>query len=178
MTGSPPSKSEWTGGAFLGQPEVDSPSSERPVVMYGSSILQGGCANRPGWHTRTLLFVLDYVPNASAEAIDQAGEEFFRVLRNAHPLVSVVFVEDPIFPHSAFDNAILKEINEKNAAQKRLFLKLRKSGERRIYYVGAEGMIGDDGEATVDGIHFTDLGAVRYVEHILPVVRKALRKTE
>lgn len=131
-----------------------------------------------GWHTRTLLFVLDYVPNASAEAIDQTGEEFFRVLRNAHPLVPVVFVEDPIFPHSAFDNAILKEINEKNAAQKRLFRKLRKAGERRIYYVGAEGMIGDDGEATVDGIHFTDLGAVRYVEHILPVVRKALRKTE
>lgn len=200
-------------GAFLGQPEVDSPSSERPVVMYGSSILQGGCANRPGMaHTNILsrrldrevinlgfsgnalldmeiaelmasvadpgLFVLDYVPNASAEAIDQTGEEFFRVLRNAHPLVPVVFVEDPIFPHSAFDNAILKEINEKNAAQKRLFRKLRKSGERRIYYVGAEGMIGDDGEATVDGIHFTDLGAVRYVEHILPVVRKALRKTE
>lgn len=90
----------------------------------------------------------------------------------------VVFVEDPIFPHSAFDNAILEEINEKNAAQKRLFRKLRKAGERRIYYVGAEGMIGNDGEATVDGIHFTDLGAVRYVEHILSVVRKALRKTE
>ena len=43
-------------GAFLGQPEVDSPSSERPVVMYGSSILQGGCANRPGMAHTNITF--------------------------------------------------------------------------------------------------------------------------
>jgi hypothetical protein len=32
-----------------------------------------------------------------------------------------------------------------------------------------------DAEATVDAIHFTDLGAVRYVEHVLPTIKKALR---
>lgn len=200
-------------GASLDMPAVDSPSSERPVVMYGSSILQGGCANRPGMaHTNILsrrigrevinlgfsgnalldmeiaelmasveepgLYVLDYVPNASAASIDEIGEQFFRVIRDAHPDVPVIFVEDPVFPHSAYDNAIRKEIAEKNASQKRLFARLRKAGEKRIYYVGAEGMIGDDGEATVDGIHFTDLGAMRYVEHLLPVVKKALRKSE
>lgn len=200
-------------GASLDLPSVDSPSSERPVVMYGTSILQGGCANRPGMaHTNILsrrigrevinlgfsgnalldmeiaalmasvedpgLYVLDYVPNASADAIDEKGERFFRVIRDAHPDVPVIFVEDPIFPHSLFDNAILKEINDKNAAQERLFRKLKKAGEKRIYYVSAEGMIGEDGEATVDGIHFTDLGAVRYVEHILPVVTRALRRAE
>ena len=37
-------------------------------------------------------------------------------------------------------------------------------------------MIGNDGEATVDGIHFTDLGMMRYVDHVLPVIRKALKK--
>ncbi len=36
-------------------------------------------------------------------------------------------------------------------------------------------MIGDDGEATVDGIHFTDLGFERYVDLVLPVIRKALK---
>ena len=48
-------------------------------------------------------------------------------------------------------------------------------GEKKIYYISAKGMIGDDGEATVDGIHFTDLGAMRYVDHVLPVMKKALR---
>ena len=34
--------------ARIGQPAVDLPQRERPVVFYGTSILQGGCANRPG----------------------------------------------------------------------------------------------------------------------------------
>jgi hypothetical protein len=39
-------------------------------------------------------------------------------------------------------------------------------------------MIGEDGEATVDGTHFTDLGAMRYVDHVLPTIRKALKKSQ
>ena len=132
-------------GAVLEQPELPSPSVEKPVVMYGTSILQGGCASRPGMaHTNILgrildkevinlgfsgnalldfeiaelmasvtgpgVFVLDYVPNASAAMIDKDGEAFFRILRDAHPDVPVVFIEDPVFPHSMFDRNIKKEI--------------------------------------------------------------------
>lgn len=197
-------------GSMLDLPAVNRPSREKPVVMYGTSILQGGCANRPGMaHTNIIgrrldrevinlgfsgnalldmeiaelmasvedpgLYVLDYVPNASADAIDEVGEQFFRIIRDAHPEVPVVFIEDVIFPHTIFDNKILEEVTKKNVAQKRLFKKLKKSGEKRIYYISAEGMIGDDGEATVDAIHFTDLGAIRYVDHVLPVIKRALR---
>lgn len=36
-------------------PEVNLPIKEKPIVMYGTSILQGGCANRPGMaHTNIL----------------------------------------------------------------------------------------------------------------------------
>lgn len=197
-------------GSMLDLPAVDRPSREKPVVMYGTSILQGGCANRPGMaHTNIIgrrldrevinlgfsgnalldmeiaefmasvedpgLYVLDYVPNASAQAIDEVGEQFFRIIRDAHPEVPVVFIEDVIFPHTVFDNKILEEVTKKNVAQKRLFKKLKQSGEKRIYYISADGMIGDDGEATVDAIHFTDLGAMRYVDHVLPVIKRALR---
>lgn len=196
-------------GALLAPPAVDRPSREKPVVMYGTSILQGGCANRPGMaHTNIIsrrldrevinlgfsgnalldmeiahlmasvedpgLFVLDYAPNAWDYLIDEQGEAFFRVIRDAHPDVPVIFIEDVIFPHSIFDKRILEEVTRKNNAQKRLFRKLLDSGEQRIYYIGADGMIGDDGEATVDGTHFTDLGAMRYVEHVLPTIIKAL----
>lgn len=197
-------------GATLDLPAVDRPSREKPVVMYGTSILQGGCANRPGMaHTNIIgrrldrevinlgfsgnalldmeiahlmagvedpgLFVLDYAPNAYAHLIDESGEAFFRVIRDAHPDVPVIFIEDVIFPHTIYDKAIREEVTKKNEAQKRLYDKLKKSGERKIYYIRAEGMIGDDGEATVDGIHFTDLGAMRYVDHVLPTIRKALK---
>jgi hypothetical protein len=112
-------------------------------------------------------------PTATA---GENGEEFFRVIRDAHPDVPVIFIEDVIFPHTAYDNRIKEEVMLKNQAQKRLFARLKKSGEKKIYYIGAEGMIGDDGEATVDGIHFTDLGMMRYVDHVLPTIKKALRK--
>lgn len=198
-------------GAVLEQPAVDSPSREKPVVMYGTSILQGGCANRPGMaHTNIIgrrldrevinlgfsgnalldleiaelmasvedpgLFVLDYAPNAWDYLIDEKGEQFFRIIRDAHPDVPVIFIEDVIFPHSIYDKNIHAEVTRKNNAQKRLFARLKKQGEKKIYYISADGMIGDDGEATVDGIHFTDLGAMRYVEHVLPVFRKALKR--
>ena len=198
-------------GASLEQPAVDRPSREKPIVMYGTSILQGGCANRPGMaHTNIIsrrldrevinlgfsgnalldmeiaeimasvedpgLYVLDYAPNAFADMIDANGETFFRVIRDAHPDVPVIFIEDVIFPHTVFDKEILAEVTLKNEAQKRLFLKLKKAGEKNIYYIAAEGMIGDDGEATVDAIHFTDLGMMRYVDHVLPTIKKALKR--
>ena len=121
------------------------------------------------------LYILDYAPNAYADMIDENGEKFFRVIRDAHPDVPVIFIEDVIFPHTAYDNRIKEEVTMKNQAQKRLYTRLKKSGEKKIYYISAEGMIGDDGEATVDGIHFTDLGMMRYVDHVLPTIKKALR---
>ena len=196
-------------GALIAPPAVDRPSKEKPIVMYGTSILQGGCANRPGMaHTNIIgrrldrevfnlgfsgnamldmeiaelmasvddpgLFILDYAPNAWDYLIDQQGEAFFRVIRDAHPLVPVIFIEDVIFPYTRFNKTILAEVTKKNEAQKRLFEKLKNAGETNIYYISAEGMIGDDAEATVDGTHFTDLGMMRYVEHVMPTILEAL----
>lgn len=198
-------------GYALLEPALPSPSAERPVVMYGTSILQGGCASRPGMaHTAILsraldrevinlgfsgnalldmevaeliarvkdpsVVVLDYVPNASAEMIREQGEAFFRVIRTAHPSVPVIFVEDPIFPHSIVDQAIAAEIASKNAAQAELFARLVAAGEKDLFYIPAEGLIGTDGESTVDGIHLTDLGMLRYAERLLPVMREVLKE--
>lgn len=195
----------------LQRPEADTPRSDAPVVMYGTSILQGGCASRPGMaHTAILsrwvdrevinlgfsgnarldievarliaqvknpsVIVLDYVPNAEGALIRDKGTAFFRIVRDAHPTVPVIFVEDPVFPFSVVDQEIAQEIREKNTAQSELFLQLKQAGEKDIYYVGAEGMLGDDGEATVDGIHFTDLGMMRYASHLLPTIQQALMK--
>ena len=42
-------------GYKLEQPQLESPRQEAPIVMYGTSILQGGCASRPGMaHTNIL----------------------------------------------------------------------------------------------------------------------------
>ena len=198
-------------GAVLEPAQVEKPRRERPIVMYGTSILQGCSASRPGMaHTNMIsraldrevvnlgfsgnalldleiarlmasvpdpgVFVLDYAPNAYAPMIKEHGEEFFRILRDAHPDVPVIFIEDVIFPHTLFDSDIRKEVEDKNFEQKALFERLRRQGEKAIYYIPAAKMTEPDGESTADTIHLTDLGMQRYVDLVLPVIRKALRK--
>ncbi len=197
-------------GSMLEVPALDYPRTDGKIVMYGTSILQGGCVSRPGMAFTALIgrrtgrevinlgfsgnalldleiaelmaqverpgiFVLDEVPNASADHIRERGERFFRILRDAHPDVPVIFVEEPDFPHGVFDQGSRETVAKKNQAQHELFLKLKKAGEKRIYYLPCDHLIGKDGEATVDGVHFTDLGAMRYTDAILPLIRKALR---
>ena len=67
-------------------------------------------------------------------------------------------------------------MQEKNDAQQRIYEKLRTAGEKNIFYIKSEGMLGDDGDATVDGTHFSDLGMLRYAEHVLPTLKKALAR--
>lgn len=197
--------------AVISTPEVELPVREKPIVMYGTSILQGGCASRPGMaHTSIIsrrfnrevinlgfsgnalldleiaelmasvenpgLFVFDYVPNAYDYLIREKGEEFFRIVRDAHPDVPILFLEDPYFGHYEYDSAIREEVDKKNAAQKELFEKLKKQGEKRIYYIKSDDMVGRDNEAFVDGIHFTDLGMMRYAEWLSPHIKKHLLK--
>ena len=194
-------------GYTLEQPVLDKPRSDSPVVMYGTSILQGGCASRPGMaHTNILarrldrtvinlgfsgnafldleiahlmagvanpaIYVLDYVPNAKPDRIRENGEKFYRILRDAHPSVPIVFVEDPLFPHSLVDQAIAEEIRSKNEAQAALFKQLQDAGEQNIYYIPAQGMTLE--EDYVDAIHFTDRGMEHYASHIAPLLESLL----
>lgn len=196
--------------AYIDQPAVNSPKSGNPVIMYGTSILQGGCASRPGmaytnilgrWLNKEVinlgfsgnawldyeiaeyiasvenpsLIVLDYAPNCTAKMIDEKAEKFFRIIRDKHPDVPVIFVGNPMYAHGVFDMKLHEDLCSRDAAQKRIYDKLRKAGEKKIYYVSSEGMTGDDMEATVDGCHMTDLGMMRYAEHIYPTMKKALK---
>jgi len=199
-------------GSVLEGPAVDSPRSDKKIVMYGTSILQGGCANRPGmaftgiigrWLDREVVnlgfsgnahldpeiaelmiqvdnpgvFVLDYVPNCTAERINEKGERFFRIIRDAHPDVPVIFVENPVYTNSPYDQQIKERMDASNAAQLALYTKLKKAGEKKLFYIPCDDLIGHDGEATIDGTHFTDLGMVRYAEEVTPVIKKALKKS-
>ncbi len=190
--------------AFIEQPELDSPLADKPVVCYGTSILQGGCASRPGMaHTNILtrrfnrtfvnlgfsgnarldyeiaeliaakdasLIMLDFMPNVDVPLIEERAANFYRIIREKHPETTILFIENPIYPHATFDRALHKNIQDKNAALNSVFSTLVSSGERNIYLVPAMGMIGIDGEATVDGVHFTDLGYSRYAEYLYPYI--------
>ena len=198
--------------ATVEQPMVDLPRTEKPIVMYGTSILQGGCANRPGLcHTSIIsrrlnrevinlgfsgnalldyeiaeliasvkdpaLIVFDYVPNAWDYLISgEEGEKFYRIVRDAHPDVPILFLEDPHFANYEWDNVVKTEVDKKNAAQRALFKKLKKQGEKNIWYVKSDDMVGHDNEPFVESTHFTDLGMMRYADWLLPHIKKHMKK--
>ena len=197
-------------GSVFCAPEIDSPRREKPVVFYGTSILQGGCVTRPGMAFTSIIsreldrevfnlgfsgnakldmeiaeymasvkepgvFVLDYVPNCTAEMIDADAEKFFRIIRDAHPDVPVVMIELPYYPTRDFDQKRFKESVQRNAAQRRLYEKLRKQGEKKLLYIQSDKLLDGCKDATVDGVHYTDLGSVIHAEAILPVICKALK---
>lgn len=62
----------------------------------------------------------------------------------------------------------MKAKNETIAA---IFQSMKKKGEKNIYLLSSKDIIGHDGEATVDGIHFTDLGFMRYAEVLYPLIK-------
>ncbi len=198
--------------SVIGRPAVDLPKREKPIAFYGTSILQGGCASRPGMaHTNILerwlnrecinlgfsgnalldleiadvlagvdasLFVLDFVPNAGVTHIKERAEKFYSAIRSKHPDTPILFVEDPVFPHSFFDTKMAKEVKEKNEALAAFFRSLKQRGGQHIYFLSSRDIIGHDREATVDGIHFTDLGFMRYAEVLYPICDALLNGVE
>lgn len=195
--------------AAINQPAIDSPVRRKPIVFYGTSILQGGCASRPGMaHTNILerwlnrecinlgfsgnalldleiaqvaagvdasMFVLDFLPNATVEQMKERADKFYSIIRSKHSDTPILFVEDPIFTHSRFDMNVGKEIKNKNETLHAIFRSLKKRGEKNIYLLSSKDIIGHDGEATVDGVHFTDLGFMRYAEVLYPVLKKHIK---
>ena len=193
----------------IDQPQINYPVCEKPIVFYGTSILQGGCASRPGMaHTNIIsrrlnrecinlgfsgngqldlevarvmaevdasVFVLDFVPNASVEQMKERMETFYRIIRSKHPDTPVVFIEDPIFTHTFYDERIAKEVQRKNDTLKEILNRLKKENEKNIFFISSKKMLGEDGEATIDGIHFTDLGMMRYADLVCPIIKKAIK---
>ena len=50
-----------------------------------------------------------------------------------------------------------------------------REGERKLLYIESDRLLDGCKDATVDGVHYTDLGSVIHAEAILPVIRKALK---
>jgi len=197
-------------GAYITQPKADLPVRTKPIVCYGTSILQGGCATRAGMaHTNILnrwfnrefinlgfsgngqldyeiaeimtghdasLFILDFMPNVNTEQVMEKMEKFYDIIRSKSPDTPVLFIENPMFTQSRYNRDTYEGIKKKNEALNIIFNKLKQRGEKNIKLIHFEGAIGTDGEATVDGIHFTDLGFLRYAEYLYPVIKEMIHE--
>lgn len=195
------------GGSML-EP-AGSADAAKPVVFYGTSIVQGGCAARPGMAYPAILgrrldcptinlgfsgsavcepelagllaelnpsvYVLDPLPNMSEELVATRMESFVNTLRQAHPVTPIVLVENIEYANGRFVAQTSERFDRKNLKLREIYRRLIQAGQRKLYYVEAKKLIGQDGEATVDGVHPTDLGFIRMADAMEPALRRALK---
>ena len=84
-------------------------------------------------------------------------------------------MENIEYQASAFLPAVRQDYTGKNVALRAAYKRLLAAGIKWLYYVPGRELFGNDGEATVDGVHATDLGFKRLAECLVPVISKALR---
>jgi hypothetical protein len=178
---------------------------KKPIVFYGTSITQGGCASRPGMCYTAILgrwldapvinlgfsgngimepevidllaeldpaiYVLDNMPNMDESAVNEREESAIRRLRIAHPKTPIVLIDNMLYCDAFLKESRMKSYSYKNMAQYAIYEKLIKEGMLNLHYIKDDALIGTDGEATVDGTHFTDLGYMRFSEKLVDPLR-------
>lgn len=193
--------------AVIGKAPLHPRATAKPVVFYGTSIVQGGCASRPGMAYPAIIgrrlhrpivnlgfsgngpmeleiarlmveidasiYVLDCLPNMSAEMVLERTEPFVRILRDASPRTPIVLVENIVW-QSTLPETKQPDHVRKNKCLREALARLRKAGIRGLHLVSGEKLLGCDWEGTVDGVHPNDIGFMRMADVLTPAIRKAL----
>ncbi|HUG93804.1 MAG TPA: SGNH/GDSL hydrolase family protein [Planctomycetaceae bacterium] len=183
-------------------------SHQHPIVFYGTSITQGGCASRPGmvhtailgrWFDRPVinlgfsgngrmelelaelmaeldaaLFVIDCLPNITAREVTERTGPLVKSLRQAHPTTPILLVEDRSYADAFLIPGRRQRNESSRAALRQDYEKLKAGGVDGLYYLEGHGLLGEDGEDTVDGSHPTDLGFLRQAEAFRAVLEPLL----
>ena len=82
----------------------------------------------------------------------------------------IIFVEQPIMHDLYIDEVV----TEKNYILSKKVKECQQLGFKDIYLIDQEGSLGLDQEATVDGVHYNDIGFQRFAKHMLNSIEKFL----
>ena len=119
-------------------------------------------------------FVLDCLPNLTAEQTAERTGPAVRILREARPDTPIVLVENITYQQSPLVGWARESGDAKNAALRAVYEELIAQGIHGLIYVPGGPLLGDDGEGTVDGTHPTDLGFLRMAGHLRRYIEDAL----
>ena len=186
--------------------EKASPSTVKPIVFYGTSITQGGCASRPGMaHTNIIsrkldvdcinygfsgngrmetpiveliseidasFYVIECLQNMDSEQVSERVKPLVDIIRTKHPNTPIVLVENMMYTMAFLDQTQETRLIQENAALKNEYDKIIKSGTPNIFYIKDNKDFLVDNEGTVDGVHLTDLGFLRYADYLMENFKK------
>lgn len=160
-----------THGASASRPGMAHPAIlgrrfERPVINLGFS---GN--GRMELEVATLLaeldpavFVIDCLPNITADEVLARTRPCVEILRKAHPTTPILLVEDRSYSNSFLIDSKRERNETSRAALRKVYDELKNAGDNHLYYLAGEHLLGDDNEGTVDSSHPTDLGFMRQAD--------------
>lgn len=121
------------------------------------------------------VYVIDCLPNMSADEVTAKTVPLVNQLRAAHPQTPIVLVEDRSYS-GAWLVMSQKQRNESSRiALKAEYQKLQDAGTSGLSYIDGESLLGNDRDDTTDGSHPSDLGFQRHADAFEPVLRKLLK---
>jgi len=120
------------------------------------------------------VYIIDCLPNMNANLVTQRAEPLVRTLRKAHAQTPIVLVEDRSYSNAAFLPAKQKFHAANRAALRKAFDNLTGGGIKGLHYIPGDHLFGDDGEATVDGSHPTDLGFVCMADALEAILKSII----
>ncbi|NLS90797.1 MAG: hypothetical protein GXX96_01250 [Planctomycetaceae bacterium] len=162
----------------------------KPVVIYGTSITQGGCASRPGMafpaivgrqlDTPTINLGFSGSGRMEPEMADLLAEldpsvyvldclwnmSADLVSTRIEPFVKTLRAAHPDTPILLAEDCSVRNVcpTEKGTILRAIYEKLAAEGVKNLHFLPNEGMLGDDTEGTVDGCHPNDLGMMRQAQ--------------
>src|SRR5262249_38358991 len=116
------------------------------------------------------VYVIDCLPNMSAEDIEERADSFLRTLLRARPKTPIILVDDRSYANAT----LLTGPPERNLANRdawnKVYDRLIADKAGGVHYLKGDLLLGDDGEGTVDSSHPTDLGFVRQADAFQKVI--------
>jgi len=181
------------------------PSGMKPIVFYGTSIVQGVAASRPGMTYPSLIcrhldrpminlgfagnavcepemasllaeldpavYIIDPLPNMTAQMVKERTGNFIATIREAHPNTPIIMVENTEMGDAPINPNRRNGYAAANLELRKIYEQRLKEGDGKLYYIHGDKLLGTDGEGTVDRVHPTDLGFMRMIKIIEPVVK-------
>jgi len=115
-----------------------------------------------------LFYVIECMPNMiEPQNITNNTIPLVDTIRKGNPDAPIIFVDLFDYSFSALNSNAKNKKEGMNAALKAEFEKMQNKSYQNIFYVNSKNSIGSDMEGTVDGVHFTDLGYMRYSSFLI-----------
>lgn len=176
----------------------------KPIVFYGTSITQGGCASRPGLVHTALLHRWLNVPVINlgfsgsgkmeiemAQLLSEIDASVYildclrnmntaMVLERTEKFIRYIRKNHPSTPILMVEDSdySMNLPTERGEEYLKIYNKLRKEGDEQLYYLEGKDLLGSDGEGTVDGVHPNDIGFMRQAIEFEKAIKKISNPVE